>query len=163
MPAFLIRPFRPADAGGLEMIHRRAIMALAGDRYTVAECESWAAGLKARTYIRIAERDEFFWVAQMPHGPLGGFCSFTMRPKRVGEICGLYTDPSFQGQGIASALMRQAEDDLADTGATSIKINASLAAESFYQRFGYETLRTTSHRTRGGLEIDSRDMARMLG
>ncbi len=41
---FSIRPFRPSDGVALEMLHRRAIMALAGHNYTREECASWAHG-----------------------------------------------------------------------------------------------------------------------
>lgn len=152
--SFATRPFRPGDAGSLEMLHRRAILALAGRTYTQAECESWAHRIRAAAYVRIATTEETYRVAQMAHGPIGGFCSYALRGKGEGQICGLYTDPDFQGLGIGSALVKEAEADLEAHDATHFRIDASLAALSFYQRFGYAEVSRSAHPTRGGLKID---------
>ena len=158
----VLRPFRPGDGAALLMLHRRAILALAGGIYSQAECESWAHGLRARLYAEIAARWETFVVAEMLHRAVGGYCSYTMRDDGTGEVCGLYTDPLFQKRGLGTALLLRAEGDLAAAGATRIKVRASLASRSFYQRRGYAVVEHASWKTRGGLEIGTVRMLKAL-
>lgn len=151
--SYSIRGFRPSDCPGLEMLHRRAILALAGGAYTEAECRSWAHGIRARIYARIAVSRETFVVAEMGHGPIGGFCSYARDGVTAGRICGLYTDPSFQGLGIATWMMTEAEQAMVLRGVENLVVEASLGAVTFYERHGYREVERSDRATRGGLMI----------
>lgn len=121
-PSYTVRGFRPADGPSLEMVHRRAIMATAGGHYTEAECRSWAHNIRARAYGKIAATSETFLVAEMVHGPLAGFCSYALDDDDTGWICGLYTDPAFQGLGVATTLMSAGERAMVGQGAKALVI-----------------------------------------
>ena len=67
------------------------------------------------------------------------------------EVIGLYVDPAFQGHGIGSALLNQAEGRMRDAGTTLAKIHAATSSQAFYERHGYREVERTMHKSRGGL------------
>ena len=142
-----IRPMRPGDGHAMHLLHRRAIMATSDTHYSLAERESWATGLRpdqyvtpANGYFDVVEMDRVV-VAFCDHGP--------------DEVIGLYVDPAFQGHGIGSALLNQAEGRMRDAGTTLAKIHAATSSQAFYERHGYREVERTMHKSRGGLMMPS--------
>lgn len=154
MSRFTLRPMRPSDGPGIEMVHRRAIMDLAGRTYTETECRSWAHKIRADRYVQIARERETFIVAENAVGVIAGFCSFALQDDAKGRVAGLYTDPAFQGSGLGTALIGQAEAAMIADGATILVIEASLAALPFYRARGYTEIKRASRTTRGGVRIE---------
>ena len=153
--SWTIRPMRPGDGEQMQRLHRRAIMATSGDYYSLDERESWAFGLRADRYVRpvdghfdVAEVDNVV-VAFCDHGP--------------DEVIGLYIDPDFQGRGIGSALLGQAEDRMREAGTAVAKVHASLSSQAFYERHGYREVERTTHTSRGGLILPSVRLHKPLG
>jgi putative acetyltransferase len=59
---------------------------------------------------------------------------------RGDRLEGLYTDPDFAGRGIGTELLRRLEVLMRSYGIRTIRAEASLNAEGFYLRRGYEPL-----------------------
>jgi putative acetyltransferase len=148
-PEYSIRPFTPADAPALCRLHTRAILATSDAFYSEAERISWAHGLTPQGYIDASNKDETFEVA-VRRGQVIGFCGRTAKTVR-----GLYVDPDCQGQGIGLALLSRAETVLQARGRTSVDINASCPAETFYARAGYTKIAERKRASRGGLMMNA--------
>ena len=96
-------------------------------------------------YIDASNKDEIYEVALID-GEVIGFCGRTAKTVR-----GLYVDPDWQGRGIGRELLARAEAVLLAQGRTSLDINASCPAETFYAGEGYTKISEKNRKSRGGL------------
>lgn len=142
---FILRDFRDSDGPALLAVHTRAIFATHEQFYTEAERQSWAHGLVAEGYARARESGETFILA-VDDDAVIGFCSWDAK-----QIAGLYVDPSQQGRGIGSLLLRHGEGVLRRNGVTLSTIHSSLPAVGFYEAHGYVVTGRAVHSSRGGV------------
>lgn len=140
-----IRPATAADAAAIARVHERAIRGRGLSHYTAEEVESWATGLDAGYYARLFARAKLVEVAVNEDGAVVAFGA-----ARDDEVAFLYTDPDWTGQGIGSALLARAEDDIRARGHAALRVESSLAAELFYAHRGYVRRRIHGNRTGGG-------------
>ena len=56
-----------------------------------------------------------------------------------GEIKRVFVDPTFQKQGFGRRIMQQLEEAAARQGVKTVKLDASLPSQVFYERLGYVT------------------------
>jgi putative acetyltransferase len=132
-----------ADAARLFDIRRRAIIALAATRMSAAETEAWATRLTvAGMEQKIRELE--VWVAEGRDSVVGWGAI------KSDKLEGLYTDPDSAGHGIGSGLLGLLEVLMRERGITMIRAEASLNAEEFYFRRGYQP---TGIRTREGAHL----------
>jgi len=142
-----LRPATPADAPAILRLHRDSILSLGIGSYSLAEVESWAAGLVAERYVEAMNKGgETFIVAAVADGALAGFCSFG-----DDEVKGLYVAPEWARRGVGSALLRRAEATISAGGHRLIRIIASLSGAAFYERHGYRVVERRDWKSRGGL------------
>ena len=143
----VLRPATPADAPAILRVHRDSILELGIESYSLAEVESWAAGLVPERYVEaMNEGGETFIVAVASTGALAGFCSF-----KDDEVKGLYVGPDWARRGVGSALLRQAEATISAGGHRLIRMVASLSGQAFYERHGYRVVERRDWKSRGGL------------
>lgn len=156
--AWSIRDGDAGDAEGIMAVHRRSILGLGQPTYTKAETESWAAGLKPDGYIRaMRERGEVFEVAVVGDGAIAGFCS------TVGnEVMGLYVDPDWARQGMASTFLERAEARIAGGGHETVVIDAALSGLSFYLARRYAVVEEKLSQSRGGLTLKAASLRKVL-
>lgn len=156
--AMLFRLGTPDDAAAIMRVHRESILELGTKSYSLAEAESWAAGLVAERYVTaMAEGGETFLVAEGDGAGVVAFCSY-----KEDEVCGLYVAPSAARSGVGSALLRRAEAAIAAAGHRRVRIGASLSGEAFYARHGYGVVLRRGWKTRGGLTIPVVDMEKTV-
>lgn len=95
-------------------------------------------------------------------GSVVGFASFTLERGTLaldttrGLLSNIYVDPPFRGQGIGTALLEAAEDELASQGASVVTLEVMAMnddARRFYARHGYDSYRVSMKRS---LEDDDR-------
>ena len=121
-------------------------MTRAVTRMSAAEAEAWAANLTvAGMEQKIRELD--VWVAQTTDSIVGWGAI------KNDKLEGLYTDPDAAGRGIGSELLRLLEALMRERGITMIRAEASLNAEEFYLRRGYQP---TGIRTPEGAHLISK-------
>lgn len=157
-----LRRFTPADGPAVAALHRRAILAVHPRFYGRTDRESWAHGIDPQAYAGIVEdHGEEFILAEVALGMIIGFCSFKMQGSD-GVICGLYTAPESQRRGTGSALLTHAETALATRGVSRFTVSSSLSGVAFYERHGYHITLRSRHMTRGGREIEIREMEKIL-
>ncbi len=149
--AFSIRPFRNGDEFAICELHVAAIRAVPETVYPRESIEAWADGKTPEIYVKI-QKDigEIFRVAVNKDDHPVGFCGYLDN-----EIRGLYVHPAWQGKGIGTALMRDAEEKLVAAGANRLVVNAARSAYGFYQHIGYTQTSIGSHTMRNGQKIEA--------
>jgi putative acetyltransferase len=157
-PAIVIRAATPMDAAAILQVHQQSIRVLGSEVYSLAEVESWAAGLVPERYVEaMNEGGEIFIVAVATGDVLVGFCSF-----RDDEVKGLYVAPEWARRGVGSALLREAEAMMAAAGHRHIRLGASLSGQAFYEHHGYRVIEQHGWKSRGGLVMDAFAMEKAL-
>lgn len=131
-PEGALRRYREGDLQALVRLFTDAVHRLAGGYYTAAQLAAWAPqppDLNGWT-ARLASLETL--VAEID-GELAGFIAY----EADGHIDLLYTSPAYCGRGVAAALFRQAEAELARRGITELYTEASLAARGFFEHRGF--------------------------
>ena len=114
-------------------LRRDSIIALAPHGMSVSEAEIWARNLSVPG-MELKIREMEIWVAEINRQAVGWGAI------RGDRLEGLYTDPDFAGRGIGTELLSRLEALMRRRGIRTIRAEASLNAEGFYLRRGYEPL-----------------------
>ncbi|MDD2183305.1 GNAT family N-acetyltransferase [Kingella sp. SNUBH-2017] len=126
-----IRPATTSDAAALAELFCRAVKHISNSHYSEQEKNAWLQGAD----------DAEFWQQRIGggnvrvathNGRMLGFIEY--QPEQSHLNC-LFTDPSYQQQGIATALLNAVLPS-ADSGKT-ITVDASKAALAFFQKQGF--------------------------
>lgn len=72
-----------------------------------------------------------------------GFVALAARSDGGMELDGLFVEPAFWKQGIATRLMAAAEVFAASQGSTHVHVIANPRAQNFYERCGFATVGST--------------------
>ena len=134
-----IRRAHPGDAAGIALAHRDSIQTLGPGFYPPHLVEAWGEGLTPDLYVNAMEGGEVFFIAtgQVDGKPaVLGFA--THRVDDAVDGASVYVRGAAARRGIGSALLRLAEEHARAHGATSIRIQASLAGVEFYKANGFE-------------------------
>jgi GNAT superfamily N-acetyltransferase len=133
-------PIRPPDEGEIDQLAR-----IWHDGWHDAHAHLMPAGLtSARTIASFAERLPRLFPDTRVTGPVGapvGFCVL-----RGDELYQLYVVAAARGQGIAAALVEDAEQRLAARGVTTAWLACAIGntrAARFYEKCGWHHARNT--------------------
>jgi putative acetyltransferase len=132
LPKPALRPYLAADAPMLAAIFAAAIEELAGDDYSEAQQQAWAAAAEDEEAFGKTLAGQLTLIATIQSAPVG-FASL----KGADHIDMLYVHPSVAGQGVASMLVEALEKLAAARGARSLTVDASDTAEPFFRKRGY--------------------------
>jgi putative acetyltransferase len=100
---------------------------------SVSDAEIWAKNLSVLG-MELKIREMEILVAEINRQVVGWGAI------RGDQLEGLYTDPGFAGRGIGTELLNKLEVLMRTYGIRTIRVEASLNAEGFYLRRGYERL-----------------------
>ena len=146
-----IRRAEPADADAIAAAHLDSIRSIGPRYYEPAIVHDWGGRVEAGLYLRAMARGEVFFVAidarDAAHTVLG-FSSHHQSGPDHG--IGVYVRGSAARCGVGSALLRAAEAEARARGASSLEIDASLAAVDVYTRHGFIETGRGSHRLWSG-------------
>ena len=148
---FMTRRATPQDADSIAAAHRDSIQSIGPGFYPAAVVDTWAACVSPDMYVKAMERGEVFYVAvgAFEGEPTClGFASHRIDGTEHGTA--VYVRGSAARRGLGSALFRLAEADAVESGATSIHVDASLAAVAFYRANGFEEIGRGEHPLRAG-------------
>ena len=130
MGSLQTRPAKLDDATRLLELRQRAILELASRDLPAEQIFLWAARVTVADMARrIGEMD--IRVAEAD-GAIVGWVAVD-----GSYLEGLYTDPRFERQGIATTLLELAEDLVREGDSEVMRAEASPNAEAFYLRRGY--------------------------
>lgn len=131
-----IRPYRDEWALQLTDLFHRAVHAIPPSVYSRAEQEAWAP-----TPPDYAEWQQRLALLQLDvallDGNIAGFVGLSGRE----HIEYLFTEPRWQGRGVASALYRCVQERAQAGGAEWLTVDASLVARPFFERRGFTVTR----------------------
>jgi len=161
---FRIRQAVPADADDIAAAHIDSIRTIGPSYYTADVVSDWCARIQPRIYVDAMAGGEVFFIAA---GPLDGklivlgFSSY----RRNGDSyrMAVYVRGKAARHGVGSALFRTAEGAARAAGATSIEIDASIAALEFYRANGFEETGRGTHRLSSGRSMACVFMRKALG
>jgi ribosomal protein S18 acetylase RimI-like enzyme len=146
--AFHIRPGLEADADAILELHVRAIREICSRDYTPEQIEAWAGPKLAAHYLEPI-RGQRLLVAELG-GRVVGMGDYHVT---TNEICAVYVDPDFGGQGIGRALFQAVTNALRARGFTEAVLDASLTSVGFYQAMGCRIVEQRMHTFRPGVSI----------
>ena len=151
-----MRPMLPADVPLLAEIFRANIEQLAGDDYSEAQQEAWAAAAADEGQFGARLAGELTLVATFG-GAAVGFASLADNK----AIDMLYVHPAASGQGTASMLCDALEKLAAARGVKELTVDASDSARGFFERRGF-TAKTRNTVTLNGEWLANTTMVKPL-
>ena len=139
--AVTVRPLRDDEIRRYLEIHERAIRGHAVSHYSQGDIEGWVVpptDENLRRLTRNADR-EIRFVAELDGVPVG----IGALVLEKSELRAVYVAPEGARRGCGSALVREIERTARDNRVTRLTLHASLNAEQFYARLGYDALERT--------------------
>ena len=137
--AFEIREAVPSDVDGIALAHRDSIQSIGPTYYSDDVVAWWQEAIEGQLYLKAMDGGEVFFIAlgdvDGRRAVLGFASDYCIEGQRHGTS--VYVRGRSARQGIGSALLARAEAHAAETGATSIEIEASLAGVDFYRANGF--------------------------
>jgi putative acetyltransferase len=139
------------DADGIAAAHLDSIRTIGARFYSPQIVEDWAARISSDRYARAMQGGEVFYIAvgmvnQKPEVP--GFPSHRIESGQ--HRTAVYVRHAASRSGVGSALFKLAEGNAVALGATSIRVDSSLAAIEFYQANGFEVICHGAHQLWSG-------------
>jgi putative acetyltransferase len=132
LPKPALRPYLAADTPVLAAIFVAAIEELAGEEYSAAQQQAWAAAADDEGQFGQRLGGALTLVATLQNSPVG-FAAL----KGADHIDMLYVHPGAAGQGVASMLCEALEKLAGGRGAKSLTVDASDNAQPFFAKRGY--------------------------
>lgn len=148
---FKVRRAGLADVDEIAAAHLDSIRSIGALYYDAAIVSDWGARVKGDLYVTAMARGEGFYIAVRELGDQSevlGFSSHRIDGNEHGTA--VYVRGKVARLGIGSALFRSAEAGAITAGATSIHVDASLAAVEFYTANGFEEVGRGEHRLWSG-------------
>jgi len=157
MNGLIIRPCRVTDAPGLADLYHRAVREGTGRHYDAAQREAWSPAppndeswrrrlVEAQTIV--AERD----------ARLLGFMTLDIG---TGWLDFAYVAPEAMGQGVAETLYAVLEGRARAAGLGALETEASLLAERFFARRGWQLVKRQEVE-RNGVRLPNAVMVKRL-
>jgi putative acetyltransferase len=141
----VIRPATENDAAALSRIHFEAVHRTAAPFYPAEVIDTWSHHpdeARAEQFRQaISGKAELFLVAERD-GEVVGFGSIV---PSAAELRAVYVHPDAGRAGIGAALLERLEQWAIEQGVSALRMDASVNAEAFYARHGYEILERSSH------------------
>lgn len=131
-----IRNAQPEDALQIHNLHTRSVRSLCNGHYTGEQIDGWIGHRTPEGYLEGIECREIF-VAERA-GRIVGFGHAVS-----GEILAIFVDPVWSRKGIGRQLLHHAITVAQPPDSAPIQLEATLNAQSFYERCGFVEVRRT--------------------
>jgi putative acetyltransferase len=145
-----IRPATTADAEAIVDLHFAAVHQTAAAFYPSEVLDRWSRQPDEQRYQRIREAvekgEELLVVAEDALGVVG----FGSIVPGLQELRAVYVHPTVGRTGIGSRILVSLERLAMDRGVSQLQMAASINAEAFYRRAGYEVVERGVHQLGGG-------------
>src|SRR5262245_2379898 len=145
-----LRPLAPEDAEGVLRVHHAAVHRTAAADYPPEVLRDWSPPVTAERLERYRQnvaREEETTLVAVARGRIVGFASIVAA---LGELRALYVSPDLGHRGVGASLLHGVEELARERGLEELHLDASLTAERFYCRHGYENEGRATHMLRTG-------------
>lgn len=147
------------DISQINKVQSESINVLCRSHYTNQEVKALVLNIKPyQTWIPQGVFTGFFVLLAEIENRTIGFSSLD----EEGIINGLYVLPQYSGLGIGSKLLKAVESIAKQKNIQSISVTASLNAQCFYQKLGYQYLGDTAWSLSPGIVIKAISMSKQL-
>jgi GNAT superfamily N-acetyltransferase len=157
-----VRPAVAADAVAIIDLHFAAVHRTASAFYSSEVLDSWSRQPDEARYQQIreviAKGDELVLVAEDDSRVV----AFGSIVPRLRELRAVYVHPDAGRRGIGYQLLTALERVALERGAVELQMDASVNAEAFYRRAGYDVVERGTHRLRSGLQMACVKMSKRL-
>jgi putative acetyltransferase len=150
------------DIAAIMEIHYAAVHQTAQSFYPEDVINSWSPPMDNdrmnRTKQAIENPDEWLLVAKQNTLIVGFGC---ITPKD-NQLRALYVHPSFGRRGIGARILTALEHEARSLGLRYLQMNASINAEAFYRKHGFEIIEYATHQFESGQEMACVKMRKAL-
>jgi N-acetylglutamate synthase-like GNAT family acetyltransferase len=157
-----VRPATCADAEGIVHVHFAAVHETAGAFYPSDVLANWSGQPEGIRYRQlrdaIAEGEELFLVGEDSSGVVGFGSIFPASE----ELRAVYVHPRVGRQGVGTKILQGLEAMAAEHGLSQLQMDASVNAEAFYKKHGYEVVERSVHRLSSGHDMACVKMRKAL-
>jgi putative acetyltransferase len=151
--SILIRAAIESDAEAVARVLFEAIRQTASASYPPAVIENWGRLPDEARYAQIRSAisgtDELCYVAEHA-GEVVGFGSIV---PSLSELRAVYVRPDVGRCGVGTAILGELERVATAQGLSELHMDASINAEAFYLRHGYESIEQGEHRMSNGVQM----------
>jgi putative acetyltransferase len=151
-----VRPATAHDAPAIWIVHVRSIREVCAGDYTPEQIEAWAGPKQPEDYIRALAGGEQLWVAEIGSAVAGFACL------RGNKLRGLYVGPTSQRRGVGSALLNAVEAAATQQGISTLTLNSTFTARTFYEARNFRADEPIVRRM-GGTDVPCIPMSKNLG
>jgi len=129
----VIREAIPNDALSIHQLHTASVRELCSSHYSAEAIDGWLKGRTPEGYRGIAKK-EMFVIEK--NKEIVGFSHVI-----PGVIVALFVHPKFSKEGIGTKLMNHAIMKARENWQDPIKLEATLNAQAFYEKFGFQKIK----------------------
>jgi putative acetyltransferase len=140
----MIRRAIPDDALAIAILYHDTVTKINSGDYTPAQIQAWAGAAPEEQKWRDRQTDRTTFVDEQ-NGIIRGFAEL----ENDGRVGAVYVHADYQRQGIASALLHEVEREAVVRGTTSLSTEASITAQPFFAKCGFETVAAQEVEYRG--------------
>jgi putative acetyltransferase len=148
-----LRPMAEADIAPVRALHNRSFAALAQAHHTAAQIAAHEAAIAAPDYADDLRRSNIMLaLCGSEIVATAGWLAVADEPGTA-RIRKVFVDPALARRGLASRLVRDAEDRARAAGHTRIIVRANLNAVPLYAKLGYVRLRDGTMEVAPGIAL----------
>lgn len=157
MNGLIVRPYRLSDAAPLAQVFHHAVHDGTTRHYDGAQRAAWSP----------SPPDDAEWIARLSEGETivaehgGRAVGFMTLDRKTGFLDFAYVAPDYMGRGVADTLYAVLEGRARVSGLSRLETEASLLAERFFARRGWQILRRQTVE-RGGVSLPNAVMEKTL-
>jgi putative acetyltransferase len=140
----MIRHATPDDALAIATLYHDTVRKINSRDYAPSQIEAWAGETPDEEKWRERQTNRTTFVDEH-NGTIRGFAEL----EDNGHIGAIYVHADYQGEGIGSALLDEVEKEAAAREVTCLSTEASITAQPFFARSGFETVATQDVEYRG--------------
>jgi len=133
------------DMRDIHELHARSVRGLWLSHYATEQIEGWLKGREPEGYIPAIRNGDMFVVEE--EGTLLGFGHVEDE-----AVLAIFVDPDAAGRGVGSLLLAHAVQEAVSDHGRPVHLTATLNAEGFYRRFGFEPVERKAL-AKGGIEF----------
>ncbi|MEM1407434.1 MAG: GNAT family N-acetyltransferase [Bacteroidota bacterium] len=135
------RKAEESDLEAILILYVKSIQETCKNDYSYEQIEAWTASVEDRDKWLTRIKEQCFILIELAD-ELAGFASL----ENNSYIDLMYVDPRFQGQGVATRLLREL---LALTNASELTTDASITARPFFEKHGFEVIKENRFKLKG--------------
>lgn len=151
-----IRDYKAEDDAALLSLFKRAVLEGAAGEYSLEQRNAWAQAINDAQCLHDRLSGQIVAVCEM-NGEIAGFSGM----ETDGHLDMLFVHPHHLRRGVASALYRYLENWAKAKGLVRIFTEASLTANPFFEKQGFEVIERQTV-ARNGIGLDNFRMQKKL-